>query len=224
MIAEVIINSTAKKLNRKFDYHVPKHLENYIFIGSKVLVPFANFKTPEEAYVINLKETTEYEVKDIIKIEDQLQDSQINLAKWMSKKYYCNLSECIKLMLTPGTKTKQNKIENKTINVVTLKNEENVKTEKQKKVVQFVKTNSEVTIPEIEMFTGCSRGIVNTLVKNGALEISSKEINRNPLINKVIERSTKLKLTEEQQKAFDKIKMNKYKQYLLFGITGSRKN
>ena len=28
MVAEVIINSTAKKLNRTFDYNIPKELEN----------------------------------------------------------------------------------------------------------------------------------------------------------------------------------------------------
>ena len=72
MIAEVIINSTAKKLNRTFDYKVPKQLEDYVIIGSKVLVPFAKFKTPEEGYVVGIKEKSEYEVKDILKIEDIL--------------------------------------------------------------------------------------------------------------------------------------------------------
>ena len=30
MVAEVIINSKAKKLNRTFDYNIPKELENMI--------------------------------------------------------------------------------------------------------------------------------------------------------------------------------------------------
>ena len=45
MIAEVIIDSRAKKLNRKFDYEIPKNLEDIIFVGSRVLDPVANFKT-----------------------------------------------------------------------------------------------------------------------------------------------------------------------------------
>ena len=49
MIAEVIINRTAKKLNRTFDYGIPKELEDLIIVGSKVLVPFGRFKTLEEA-------------------------------------------------------------------------------------------------------------------------------------------------------------------------------
>ncbi len=40
MIAEVVINRTAKKLNRTFDYAISKELEDFVIIGSKVLVPF----------------------------------------------------------------------------------------------------------------------------------------------------------------------------------------
>ena len=40
MIAEVIINRTAKKLNKTFDYRIPNQLDGLIFVGSKVLVPF----------------------------------------------------------------------------------------------------------------------------------------------------------------------------------------
>ena len=237
MIAEVIINSTAKKLNRTFDYNIPKHLEDYIIVGSKVLVPFANFKTPEEAYVVGIKEKSEYKVKDILKIEDNLTDKQMNLAKWMAKRYFCNISDCIKLMLTPGTRTKnkENRITDKKINVVYLKKDiqeiefdietNKLKTEKQKRVIKFVIENQGCTVPEIEMFTDCTRGVVNTLVKNGYLEIVEKTIERNPLLNKKVKRNNKLKFTEEQQYAYEQIEksMDEYKGFLLFGVTGSGK-
>ena len=35
MIAEVIINRSAKKLNRTFDYNIPKELEELVIIGRK---------------------------------------------------------------------------------------------------------------------------------------------------------------------------------------------
>ena len=44
MIAEVIINTTARSLNRTFDYNIPKNLEDFIYIGTKVLVPFGRKK------------------------------------------------------------------------------------------------------------------------------------------------------------------------------------
>ena len=106
MVAEVIINSKAKQLNRTFDYNIPKELENLILIGSKVLVPFGRFKTLEEAHVVKIKEKSEYEIKDIAKVENGLTDKQIELANWMSNRYFCNVSDCIRLMQTPGTNAK----------------------------------------------------------------------------------------------------------------------
>ena len=247
MIAEVIINRTAKKLNRTFDYRVPIELEGLIFVGSKVLVPFGKGKKLEEAFVTRLKEKTKYanEIKEIVKLEEQLKDEQIQLAQWMAKRYFCNVSDCIKLMLTPGTRTKnkEKRIQDKTIHCVYLKQEREeiewdiqigkIKSDKQKKIIHFVKDNEGVTIPEIEMFTDGSRAIVHTLIKNGYLELVEEKIERNPLILKDTEtilkseKTQKLKLTDEQEQAYQTIKRkmeeNEYQSFLIYGVTGSGK-
>lgn len=247
MIAEVIINRTAKKLNRTFDYHVPDELEGLIFVGSKVLVPFGKGEKLEEAFVVGLKEKTNYEneIKEIAKLEEQLKDEQIQLAKWMAKRYFCNVSDCIKLMLTPGTRTKnkEKRIQDKTINSVYLSKDieeiefdietGKIKSEKQKKIIHFIQDNEGATIPEIEMLTDCSRAIVNTLIKNGYLEIIEEKIERNPLELKNIEtikkkeETEKLVLTEEQKNAYQKVEQKieekSYQSFLLYGVTGSGK-
>ena len=239
MVAEVIINSTAKKLNRTFDYNIPAEMQELVQIGSKVLVPFGRFKQLEEAHIVKIKEKSEYEIKDIAKVETGLTDKQIKLANWIAKRYFCNVSECIKLMQTPGTKAKDvnKRIQDKKINVVYLKKTiqeidfdietKVLKSEKQIKILNFVKKNEGCTIPEIEMFTDCSRAIANTLIKNGYLEVSEKKIERNPLQNKQIKNTSKLKLTEEQQNAFQQVSYaidnNAYNQFLLYGVTGSGK-
>ena len=239
MVAEVIINRGAKKLNRTFDYNIPKELEELILVGSKVLVPFGNGGKLTEAFVVGLKETSQFEVKDIAKLEENLSNKQIALAKWMAKRYFCNVSDCIKLMLTPGTrnKNKEKRIQDKTINCVYLKKDREeiefeieigkLKSEKQKKVLSFIKDNEGATVPEIEMFTDCARGIVNTLIKNGYLEIVEKKVERNPLLGRDCERTDKLKLTEEQEIAYksveETINKGEYKQFLLYGVTGSGK-
>ena len=247
MVAEVIINRTAKKLNRVFDYQIPDNMEGFIVVGSKVLVPFGKNGKLEEAFVIKIKDKTnyEYEIKDIAKIEMNLKDSQIELAKWMAKRYFCNTSDCIKLMLTPGTrnKDKEKRIQDKKINVVYLKKSiedikfdietKKVKSEKQIKILNFVMKNEAATVPEIEKFTDCSRAIVNTLVKKSYLQILEKKIERNPLSYKNIEeikkneKCQKLELTQEQLKAYkkveNKIEENQYMSFLLYGVTGSGK-
>ncbi len=239
MIAEIVINRSAKRLNRTFDYGIPKELEELVMIGSTVLVPFGKSSTLEEGYVVGIKENTTYEVKEIVKIKHNLTEKQIELAQWMAKRYFCNVSDCIKQMLTPGTKNKNtsNNVQDKLINVVYLKKEIDeiqfdieigkIKSEKQKKVLQFLKENEGVTVPEIEMFTGGTRAIVKTLEKNDYVEILEKKVERNPLAHKDIEKTENLKLTEEQQIAYDtvaeKINQNEYEQFLLYGVTGSGK-
>ena len=239
MVAEVIINRGAKKLNRTFDYNIPKELEELILVGSKVLVPFGNGGKLTEAFVVGIKETSTFEVKDIAKLEENLTDKQIALAKWMAKRYFCNVSDCIKLMLTPGTrnKNKEKRIQDKTINCVYLKKDleeiefeietKKIKSEKQKRVLNFIKDNEGATVPEIEMFTDCARGIVNTLVKNGYLEIVEKKVERNPLLRRDCAKTYKLNLTEEQENAYkcveESINHKQYQQFLLYGVTGSGK-
>ena len=244
MIAEIIINRSAKKLNRTFDYNIPQELEELVMIGSTVLVPFGKTAKGKEAnleegYVVNIKEKTTYEVKDIVQIKHNLTESQIELAKWMANRYFCNVSDCIKQMLTPGTKGKQenNKVQDKKIQVVYLKKEieeiefeisENIiKSEKQKKVLQFLKNNEGATVPEIEMFTSGTRAIVKTLEKNGYIEIVEKKVERNPLENKNLEKTENLKLTQEQQNTFDqitnKMEIKQYEEFLIHGVTGSGK-
>ena len=82
-------------------------------------------------------------------------------------------------------------------------------------------------MPEIEMFTGGTRAIVKTLEKNGYVEIVEKKVERNPLAHKDIEKTTNLKLTDEQETAYESVStaMNqqKKKQLLLYGVTGSGK-
>ncbi len=239
MVAEVIISSSAKKLNKTFDYNIPKEIQEMIFIGSKVLVPFGRFKNLEEAHVVKIKDKSEFEIKDIAKVEIGLTDKQIELANWMARRYFCNMSECIKLMQTPGTRTKnvKNRIQDKTINTIYLKKDfeeitfdidnKKIKSEKHVRILNFVKDNEGCTIPDIETFTDCSRAIVNTLIKNGYLESVQTKIDRNPLNSKKVEDTQNLKLTDEQQVAFnevsDTIDKNKYKQFLLYGVTGSGK-
>ena len=239
MVAEVIINRGAKKLNRTFDYNIPKEIEELILVGSKVLVPFGNGGKLEEAFVIKIKEKSEYEVKDIAKIGESLSDKQIELAKWMARRYFCNVSDCIKLMLTPGTRTKnkEKRMQDKKVNVVYLKKSieeieldietKKVKSEKHKKILNFLKENKSATITEIMSFTDCSRSIVNTLIKNGYLEIKEQKVERNPLLYKEYKKSNKLQLTEQQSQALKKVEYvidnQEYKQFLLYGVTGSGK-
>ena len=241
MIAEVIIQSNAKDLNRVFDYKIPAEYEENALelIGARVLVSFARRKELEEGYIVNIKERTEYEVKEIAKVEEKYLDSnKIELAKWMSKRYFCNIADCLKLMLPPGsTRKESNRVKEKSVNFVTLKKDEDeiefdieagkLKSAKQIRILKFLLENGDALISDIEMFADGSRAIVNTLCKNGYTEIIEKKIERDPFEFKNVERTTKLELTEEQENAFnaicDSMDDMLFSEFLLYGVTGSGK-
>lgn len=240
MIAEIIIDSNVKTLNKTFDYNIPKEMESNISIGSRVLIPFGKSKRLEEGFVTNIKESTEYEVKDIAKIELQsLTTEKILLSKWMAKKYFSNISECMNLMLKPGTTTKNfaNRAKNKTGIFVSLALEKEkvqeyilnnkIKSEKQRRILNYLIENDKIMQPELIEKTETSRAIIKTLEKNGIIKLQEEKVIRNPLENKDIKQTNKLKFTEEQEEAYTKvsnaIEKHEYKKYLLYGVTGSGK-
>lgn len=243
MIAEVIIQSNVKNLNRIFDYKIPSQYDEKAteLIGARVLIPFGRKKELEEGFIVNIKTYTEYEVKEIAKIEEKyLDEEKINAAKWMAKRYFCNVADCLKLMLPPGTTSKANinRVKDKNLNFITLKKDEEeiefdietgkIKSDKQIRTLRFIIENGDSLVSDIEMFADSSRAVVNTLCKNGYLEIIEKKVERDPFEFKDIQRTEKLKLTKEQQEAFDTISDSMddmlFSEFLIFGVTGSRKN
>ncbi len=242
MFAEIIINSNARALNRIFDYIVPQNLESEITVGTRVLVPFGKGSKLEDGFVIQLKEKSEFAIKEICQINknESLTEENIVLAKLMARKYFCNISDCIKLMLPPGTggKKLESRAKEKFGNFVFLKKEEEeidflirtgkLKSEKHIRVAKFLLDQDGIYISDLEILTDVSKSILKTMEKNGILEIVEKPIQRNPFARKKVEKDTPKTLTEEQKNCFngiaEDIEEGQYSKNLIFGITGSRKN
>lgn len=235
MVAEVIINSIAKELNRTFDYIIPEALAQSVKIGARVFVPFGKTKV-EEGFVIGIKETSKFANKDILKVEDNiLTKENINLAKLMARRYFCNISDCIKLMLPPGNASKNinGRVKEKTGNFVYLKRSiddieflmetEKIKSPKHVKVLRFLEENEGIYIGDLEAILDVTRAVIKTLEKNGHIEIVEEKIQRNPFVNRKRTPDKPLKLTDEQKTAYEKIKSSNFKEFLIYGVTGSGK-
>lgn len=237
MIAEVIINTNAKELNKTYDYIIPNSIKEDVKIGSRIFVSFGRKKL-EEGFVIGFKKSSEFANKEIIKVEDTILTSKnIKLALLMSKRYFCNISDCIRLMLPPGNATKNvaNRMKDKTANFVYLRKEQEevendleegiIKSQKQKRVLEFlINGNEGIHVIDLQAICDVSRAILNTLVKNEYIEIVEEKVQRNPFVHKEVKRDKPLKLTEEQKIAYEKISKSKYKEFLIYGVTGSREN
>ena len=234
MVAEVIIDTSVKSLNKTFDYEIPTDLSDKVIVGSRVFVPFGNQKNLEEGIVVKIKEMSEYKVKEIKGLQkEQIKSEYISLAKWMSYRYFCNIAECLKLMLPPGRTTKDitKRVNEKTVNCFEINKSEDeirealdnnlIRSEKQKNVLEYLLNNGKSTMSDIQLFSDASLAVVNSLVKKGFVRKEVEKVSRNPFVHKIGVKSVDLALTNEQQLAYNSIKNSG--EYLLYGITGSGK-
>lgn len=235
MYIEVILNNKVKILNRTFDYIVPENMKDGLNIGSRVLVPFG--RSTKDAYVIGFKDKSDFECKEILEVltTEEISEEKLALAKIMSKRYFCNLSECIKLMLNPKTNTKNidNIMKNKMKNIVVLAENykeilESIKlNEGQKEIVSYLESlnennskNSTIELKDLNEKFSASR--VSLLIRKGILkkefeEVKFEEYNfwdeeleeeekRAKEREEKSGKETEIVLNEEQQEVYDKFK------------------
>lgn len=223
MVAEVLVEINFNSKEQTFSYLIPSFIN--VSIGSRVLVPFGNRKL--EGFVLDIHENnnTSTNLKTIENILDEnpvLTSELIELGKYMSKKTISSLISCYQAMLPKALKAKAKvKINKKLIKFIKLNidyNEalNNAKNDKQKEIINSLK-NGEKKLTDIS----CINSSYKTLLNNGILkEILEEEyrIKNNTSVTK-----SNIVLNDEQKNAVSSILLDKFKPYLLFGVTGSGK-
>ena len=88
-IASVALEDSLDKL---LDYSIPKNLLTRLAIGQRIKVPLGKRNRPSTAYVVALKDQSDYpRIKPILAIEDErvlVTPGLLELARWLSR-YYC---------------------------------------------------------------------------------------------------------------------------------------
>lgn len=245
MIAKVLVDSNVKKLNKVYDYIIPKDMEDNIAIGKRVLVNFGRGKGNEVIGII-VKVESEYklnekiklkEIIDIIDMNSYLNVSRLRLAKWIAKMYFCNVYTAIKLFLPSMTVAsmkkkvllgKQASIINLNMPIDVIEEDiENgkIKSAKHIKLLRCLEENEYIFLDDAINNLGISKNIINTVKDNKYINISKIDIENENYEN--IERSAKLIPTKQQKHVIDSIN-NKldtalFNVSLLYGITGSGK-
>ena len=132
-------------------------------------------------------------------------------------------------MLPPGDSKKkiENRVKDKTANFVYLAKGRQgdvakEPTVKQQIVLDTLKQSNGMPIGDLQTICDVTRDVIKRLEKNGYVKIKEEKIDRNPFIHKVIKQDAPHELTLEQQEAYDRINVDEFKEFLLYGITGSR--
>lgn len=247
-VVKIIIGITANALNKLFTYQLPSDLVDKIDIGSVVLVPFGKGDSLKRGYVIEigqLEVQPEYQLKTILRVEDNVavEKDLIQLAYWMHNRYQCTLTAALKLMLPTNIDVKQ-----LTRKVITMNEEQVQKTKayidgniqnkklgKRLEILQFLigiaplndgdaLERSFIEQEILSMFS-TSSAMIKSIEAVGLLTRIDESVNRKIHVLRSREAVMKLKLNDEQKRAFDQINSskNEHNIFLLHGVTGSGK-
>ncbi|WP_308577875.1 primosomal protein N' [uncultured Parvimonas sp.] len=206
MLAEVVVKSfLLSRAENIFTYRVPKELEGEISAGKRVIVPFGKGNKGTVGLVLNILDEkdveTDIKFKEINMLIDEkeiVSKTQIELAKFMSKKYITNLSYCLNCVLPPGDWSKIEEF-------FVLNKEKNFELSKDEMEFFSKKRN----ILEIREFYNDEK--INYLIKN---EILVKKYKYNISENKFLEKFVKL----NEEFDISKIRKNAVKQLELLNF------
>lgn len=222
MLIEVLIELKARAVDKYFTYKVPVNLINKVKVGVRVIVPFAYSKLMGFVTKVNVENTSDYEIKEILDVVDTeviLTDELLELGKYLKEKTLATLISCYQVMLPNGYKASKKKINKKyetyiTVNIDKLKD---VKlSDKQQDIVNILLKNKQVSYSYLKKINSS----VDTLIKNGVLVKEKVEVYR---LNNNYRLKEKYALTPDQEKVYKQVDLDKFQTYLLYGVTGSGK-
>lgn len=226
MYAKVIIEYGNKAVDREFTYIIPNEFKNKIEIGHRVLVPFNNKDI--EGFVLGIvnEYNDSYELKEIKDICDEkpiLNKEMLYLGEEIQKEILCSKISIYQAMLPKALKAKSN------TNIGIKKNRYiklNISYEEANKFINSCKYPGQVKIIEKlitddRLLVPSLSSSINTLLKNGVICEEYEEVDR--YISHMSGKYKSVTLNMEQQEVVNDVKLNEYKTYLLYGVTGSGK-
>ena len=222
MIIGVLVQLSNKNIDKVFDYSVPSELIDKIKIGIRVEVPFG--KQVLEGFVLEIKNSSDIEVKDILSVKDEeviLNDELLELGKRVQADTLATLISCYQVMLPKALKAKQGNVINKKFDTYYYLGEVDISTLKindsQQRIIDLVLEKGKVLRGEL---VNISLSSVNTLVKKGILVSERCEHYRLSYSDEKVE---KFPLTSDQENVVNSVNLSSHDVYLLHGVTGSGK-
>lgn len=223
MIIGVLVELSNKNIDRVFDYSVPDCFLDKIKLGIRVKVPFGKMEL--EGFVVEVKDSSDIEVKDILDVIDDeaiLNSELLELGKKMQEDTLATLISCYQIMLPKALKAKNGQVINKKFDTYYYLNKDIVCYGKlsasQEKIINLCMEKEFVLRKEL---VDISLSSLNTLIKKNILLEKKLEHYRLSYNEKI---EAKKELTNDQKLVVDEVLANTgYFPYLLFGVTGSGK-
>ena len=110
--ADIIVDISHEKLDRSFQYRVPKELEAEIQLGMVVTIPFGNGNHERKGYVTGLSDKPAFDISKMKELhgicssEETTEERLIALAAWMKNRYGSTMVQALKTVLPVREKVK----------------------------------------------------------------------------------------------------------------------
>lgn len=225
--AGVIVDNESEQVDRLFTYAIPEKIINKIQKGLRVKVPFGRGNKILDAYIIQLYETLDKNIKGIKYIKSLCDNypllslKDLELIEKMKNKYICTYLECIKTIIPSGIIKGMG---NKTNNVICLGSSLNEKFNKKpySYIYGVVKENNgKFNKTVLSNKFSLSLSSINTMIRHGFL--LQKEIIINRYNHREYKNYEEKQLNKYQREAVQTILNSSKNVSLIHGVTGSGK-
>ncbi|MCR4661233.1 MAG: primosomal protein N' [Clostridia bacterium] len=221
MIYSVIVDLSTSDTDKYYDYHCDEELS----LGVFVKVPFG--RITKDGFIIDIKEKSDYETKEILKVYDYepvIIPEMIRLCHYLKENYLIRYIDSLRLCVPSEYRNGRIDILVKNNIKLTMPYEEaehliGIRAKKQIEIIEYLKDKNDGVL-ESELAKLFTYAQINKLVSKGILEKSEVVHNRQPEVANI--ESKVINLTDAQKNAIETI-LNAKKTVLLNGVTGSGK-
>ena len=238
MYADIIVDITHEKLDKIFQYRIPKEMEGRLQTGMEVLIPFGRANRETKGYVIGFSEKCNYDpekIKEITQISQNhiaIEAKLVALAAWMKEHYGGTMIQALKTVLPIKQQEKQK--EQRSIRLLLDRREAKERlsyflSKNQTARARVVAALLDRPILPYEYVTRqlkVTAAGLRAMEEQRILQIEAEVVYRNPVTAKRTKQQS-FCYTEAQQSAIhtfcEEYRRGKRGTYLVYGVTGSGK-
>ena len=237
--ADIIVDISHEKLDRSFQYRVPKELEAEIQLGMVVTIPFGNGNHERKGYVTGLSDKPAFDISKMKELhgicssEETTEERLIALAAWMKNRYGSTMVQALKTVLPVREKVKAKEKRYIVLNMDVAAAEqlaaelESGRCKARARLVRALLKEKKLDYTKASRELGMTASVIRPLVDQGAVLVTQDEVYRMPVDGSDIPREQLPMLTETQEAALLQIqeewKQETPRPVLIHGVTGSGK-
>lgn len=239
LYADVIVDISHEKLDRSFQYLVPREMEDEIRVGMVAAIPFGNGNKERKGYVTGLSGEPKYDpakIKSLRRLcsgEETTEARLVSLAAWMKERYGSTMAQALKTVLPV-----REKIRHKEKRLLYLRvsreqaEQEASRMEKSRcraraRVLRALHEKEPLDCTKAAKELGMTSSVLKPLLEQELVEIRQDEVYRIPAEEVSVPVEEHSVLSDAQKEVLDEIlaewENSSARPVLLHGVTGSGK-